>query len=81
MLYEKKYYFKLFQFFFVVIFVSACGNEKTQEKMIENNDWDTVALPDLSHQPIKLSVANVVNPRFKQLTNLQIEKCLLMSAI
>jgi len=76
---KKKCYFKLFQFLFFVIFVSACGNEKTQEKSIENNVWDTVALPDLSRQPIKLSVANVVNPRFKQLTNLQIEKILIRS--
>ena len=76
---SKKYYFKLFQFLSVVIFVTACSNEQPQEKSVVNNVWENVALPDLSHQPVKLSVANVVNPRFKQLTDSQIKKILIRS--
>ena len=74
-----KYYFKLFQFLIIVIFVTACSNEQPQEKSVVDNAWDNVTLPDLSRQPIKLSVANVVNPRFKQLTNSQIDKILVRS--
>ncbi|VAW55348.1 hypothetical protein MNBD_GAMMA05-2423 [hydrothermal vent metagenome] len=73
---DKFYYFKLFQFCLVVIFVTACSNEQPQEKADVDNVWKNVTLPDLSSPSIKLSVANVVNPRFKQLTNSQIEKIL-----
>ncbi|MBE9564219.1 MAG: hypothetical protein IMF17_03160, partial [Proteobacteria bacterium] len=39
-------------------------------------DWSTVPLPDISRQPIKLSVASIVNSRFKQLTDSQIQQIL-----
>ena len=38
--------------------------------------WKQVALPDLSEHPIRLTVANVVNPRFEQLDDRQIESIL-----
>ena len=39
-------------------------------------DWTTVPLPDISRQPIKLSVASIVNSRFKKLTDSQIQQIL-----
>ncbi|MCK4834932.1 MAG: hypothetical protein KAT12_09135, partial [Gammaproteobacteria bacterium] len=38
-----------------------------------------IAMPDISHQPVRLTVASVVNPRFKQLSVPQIQKILLRS--
>jgi hypothetical protein len=38
--------------------------------------WESVPLPDISAQPVTLSVANVVNQRFRKLSDAQIEKIL-----
>ncbi len=44
-------------------------------------DWSVVPLPDISRQPVQLSVASVVNSRFKQLTDSQIKQILLTSQL
>ena len=76
---KKKYYSKLFRLLSLTIFLTACSNEQPQEKSVAGDTWKNVELPDLTRQPIKLSVANIVNPRFKQLTDSQIEKILIRS--
>jgi len=38
----------------------------------EEGEWLSVALPDISEQPIRLRTANVINPRFRQLSNEQV---------
>ena len=76
---RKKYFFNLFQFILVFILVTACSKEQSQDNLVVDNVWENVVLPDVSRQPIKLSVANIVNPRFKQLTSSQVESILLRS--
>ena len=58
---------------FILLFhLYACSNDddniqsEAQEKA---QDWSSVDLPDVQRQPIKLRVANVVNPRFAQISN------------
>lgn len=57
--------------------VAACS-DKPAENPASNSvpstlsgDWQSVALPDLSEQPIHLRVANVINPRFRKLSSEQ----------
>ncbi len=61
----------------------ACGDgsgEKTGKTYVSpSNELAEIALPDVSRQPVSLSVASVVNPRFEKLTETQIKKILLRS--
>jgi len=67
----KKMLLMLFFFGFLI----SCSRE--QENVAESSgDWSVISLPDVSQQPIKLSVANVINPRFQQLTANQIKQIL-----
>jgi len=69
----------------------ACSNEADKQRETKlslqapsptaQDNWSSVKLPDLSQQPITLRVVNVVNPRFKQLTQAQIEKILARSRV
>jgi len=77
--------------FLLLIFLClsiACSNEngssqnetRQQGKSTDEiNQWAKVKLPDLSLQPIRLRVASVVNPRFKQLSDAQIKRILTRS--
>jgi len=81
----NNYYFKVL--LSVVLWnMAACSNENDEELLrtgVELSDsaseWSTIELPDISRQPVKLTVANVVNSRFKQLPERQIKKILLRS--
>ena len=63
--------------------LAACSNEPEEKpsrvQLVPGSELSTIALPDISHQPVRLSVASVVNPRFKQLSNIQINRILLRS--
>ncbi|NOQ87771.1 MAG: hypothetical protein GQ550_02515 [Gammaproteobacteria bacterium] len=78
----NKYYFKVL-LSVLLGSLAACGNEVDEKlsraKVVSDSELETVALPDISHQPVRLNVANVVNPRFKQLSDMQIKKILLRS--
>ena len=57
----------------------SCGNQQTpaNQPTIQGKQeagWSKVQLPDISQQPIRLRVANVVNPRFRQLSQGQLEQ-------
>ena len=65
----------LFLCSFLLFFITACNTGEPDNKPAPG-DWATVALPDLSRQPVELRVASVVNSRFKQLTDAQISKIL-----
>lgn len=72
--------------FFLLCSMLACSNDNDEitaltniDKNVIADEWATIALPDVSSQPIKLSVASVVNPRFKQLSEEHIQKILLRS--
>jgi hypothetical protein len=59
----------------------SCGNGQApalqhQAADSEQAGWSSIPLPDISQQPISLRVANVVNPRFKQLSQQQLEQIL-----
>lgn len=69
--------------------LSACGKEEEKlaaqtvaQPAVENvldselEDWAAIKLPDITKQPITLRVANVVNPRFKQLSESQLQRIL-----
>ncbi len=86
---KNNYFFKVL-LSILLCSLFACSNENESEneekqsrtavKQSANaSEWVAVALPDLSRQPVRLTVANVVNPRFKQLTDSQLEKILLRS--
>lgn len=62
---------RIFLLCFLSCFISACNTDDA-EKGLPSDDWATAPLPDLSLQPVKLRVASVVNPRFKQLTEDQV---------
>ena len=49
------------------LFLISCDKEP---------EWATVKLPDLPDDTITLSVANVVNPRFPELTDMQLQQIL-----
>ena len=61
--------------------LAACSNEVDEKlsraQVVPDSELATITLPDISHQPVRLSVASVVNPRFKQLSDVQIKKILL----
>jgi hypothetical protein len=44
-------------------------------------EWERVSLPDLPNETITLSVASVVNPRFPELTDMQLQKILDKTAV
>lgn len=76
-------YFFLLTFLFTQL--CACGNDKEKpatQPAVENaldselEDWAAIKLPDITKQPITLRVANVVNPRFKQLSENQLQRIL-----
>ena len=52
------------------LLLSSCGTPDDQQA------WESVPLPDISAQPVRLSVANVVNQRFRQLSDTQIGQIL-----
>ena len=52
-----------------VIMLASCVPDPEQA-------WRQVPMPDLSKQPIRLNVANVVNDRFKQLSDDQLKRIL-----
>lgn len=61
--------------------LAACSKDdepsSTSDKFSDNSgQWGIIPLPDISHQPVSLRVASVVNPRFKQLSETQIEQIL-----
>jgi len=55
---------------FFYLLLSSCSAPDDQAA------WETVPLPDISAQPVKLSVANAVNQRFRRLSDVQIERIL-----
>ena len=64
--------------------VAACSDDKGEKILSASvqlsdgaDEWQTVPLPDVSRQPVRLSVASVVNSRFKPLSDTQIKKILL----
>ena len=63
---------------FLLCFITAC-NTGEPDKKSATDDWATVALPELSRQPVKLRVASVVNPRFKTLSDEQLSRILTRS--
>ena len=69
-----------FLFWFILLFhLCSCdnGHEAKQSDVQENSqDWQTIHLPDISQQPIKLRVARVLNPRFAQLSEDNIQQLL-----
>lgn len=83
-------FYKVFLTIFLLTFLftqlSACDKgEKniTVQPAAENaldsdelDDWAAINLPDITRQPITLRVANVVNPRFKQLSENQLRRIL-----
>jgi len=77
---SKKYHTKILQLFFLISCLVACNNEQPQEPVPNSdNNWTKVELPDLSHQPVMLRVANIINPRFKQLSKQQVTNILIRS--
>jgi len=84
----NSYYVKVV-LFFLLWHLAACSydNDDSDEKPLlthvelSDNDskWSIVALPDISRQPVRLTVASVVNSRFKQLSEIQIKKILIRS--
>jgi len=75
---RNKPHFKLL-LVFVFLCGGACSNDTDQKQktsQAKTQNWATVDLPDISRQPIKLRVANVINSRFKQLTQDQISRIL-----
>ncbi|MBT8118085.1 MAG: hypothetical protein KJN89_00085 [Gammaproteobacteria bacterium] len=65
----------LFLSSFLLFYITAC-NTGEPDNNSASDDWAAVALPDLSQQPVELRVASVVNPRFKQLSDVQISNIL-----
>jgi len=55
--------------FLACLILLSCDKEKEPE-------WVVVDLPDLTDKTITLSVANVVNPRFPELTDVQVQEIL-----
>jgi hypothetical protein len=69
---------RIFLLSLLLCLISACNTDEAEKKS-QPDDWATVPLPDLSEQPVKLRVASVVNPRFRQLTEGQVTAILLRS--
>ena len=65
--------------------LTACSNEAEEKQpgvqLASEKYISTIALPDIFRQPVRLTVASVVNPRFKKLSDPQINKILLRSQI
>lgn len=63
--------------------LAACSNEAEEKlprvQVASEQNLSTIAQPDISRQPVRLTVASVVNPRFKKLSDIQISKILLRS--
>lgn len=59
----------------------ACNEPQpvVQKQLAEKDaqQWASIKLPDLSQQPVNLRVANVINPRFKQLSSHQLQQILI----
>jgi hypothetical protein len=77
---------RFFLSIFLLCSITACSNGESDKQSASDDlvdhradDWATIPLPDLSQQPVKLRVASVVNPRFKQLTDDQVNRILLRS--
>lgn len=77
---------RFFLSIFLLCSITACNNGESDKQSASGDlvddrvdDWATIPLPDLSQQPVKLRVASVVNPRFKQLTKDQVNRILLRS--
>ena len=45
-------------------------------EVVETGPWRAIPLPDVSHQPIELSVTQVINPRFPALSREQLQATL-----
>lgn len=74
-----RYKYRLLFCFILLFDLCACSNDHEAEQSSaqgNNQDWQTVSLPDISHQPIKLRVARVLNPRFAQLSDDNIRQLL-----
>jgi hypothetical protein len=75
----------LLQFILLCCITSCADRDDGQtpqaqtQSTVSAGECATVALPDISRQPLRLSVASIVNPRFKQLSADQIRKILLRS--
>lgn len=54
----------------------ACSNDNETPAAGELENWVTIKLPNITQQTITLRVANVVNPRFKQLSENQLQRIL-----
>ncbi|HHJ36495.1 MAG TPA: hypothetical protein ENJ87_12085 [Gammaproteobacteria bacterium] len=83
---KNKYYSKAFLICLFSCGLIACNNDAGQQGKVvqgapqtEVKDWATTSLPDISQQPVRLRVANVVNPRFEQLSEKQISQILVRS--
>lgn len=67
-------------FFLVLLFqLCACSNDHETDRHgteINNQDWQTIGLPDISNHPISLRVARVLNPRFTQLSDDKVDQLL-----
>ena len=74
----------------MVCSLSACGNGGSDDdsgnqnqlsdgsaSQAESSAWAKVPLPDIAQQPVRFRVASVVNTRFKQLSESQLQKILL----
>lgn len=50
-----------------------------QDQLAEKDalQWASIKLPDLSQQPVSLRVANIINPRFKQISPHQLQQILI----
>lgn len=66
--------YKLRFLFWIILLLQLCGcsNDNTTDQsgaQKTNHDWHAIPLPDITHQPIELRVARVINPRFEQLSD------------
>lgn len=69
--------YKLFLIYaFLLVQLSACSNDDETPVAGERENLVEIRLPDITQQPVHLRVANVVNPRFKQLSETQLQRIL-----
>lgn len=76
-------YGKPYLLFILLLPLAACSDDSADDSLSGNtdttkadNEWAIIALPNIAQQPVKLRVASVVNPRFKQLSSREIEEIL-----
>lgn len=82
----KNYYFKTLLLPVLLWNLVACSNDNDEKPLLtpvklsgSASEWAVIALPDVSHQPVRLKVASIINSRFKPLSEIQIKKILLRS--